>query len=59
MQMHVTIELLMGSIANDVLYIHCGQDTIAHGRELVDQVLALPIARLSREPWLHHGQVLT
>ena len=59
MQRHVIIELLVGSITNDVLYIHRGQDAIAHGRELVDQVLALPIARLSREPWLHHGQVLT
>ena len=48
MQRHVTIELLVGSMMNDVLYIHHGQDTIAHGGELADQVLALPIARLSR-----------
>jgi len=47
MQKHVTMELLVGSIMNDVLYIHRGQDTIAHGRELADQVLALLIARLS------------
>ena len=47
MKRHVTIELLVGSITNDVLYIHHGQDTIAHGRELADQVLALLIARLS------------
>ena len=55
MQRHVTIELLVGSITNDVLYINHGQDTITHGGELVDQVLALPIARLSREPRLHHS----
>jgi hypothetical protein len=55
MQRHVTIELLIGSIKNDVLYIHRGQDAIAHGGELADQVLALPIARLSWEPRLHHG----
>ena len=59
MQSHVTIELLVGSITNDVLYIHHGQDTIAHGKELADLVLALPIARLSWEPRLQHGQVLT
>ena len=59
MQRHVTIELLMWSITNDVLYIHCGQDAIAYGGELTNQVLALPIARLSWEPWLHHSQVLT
>ena len=59
MQRHVTIELLMGSITNDVLYIHRGHDTIAHDGELDDQVLALPIARLSREPRIHHGQVFT
>ena len=59
MQRHVIIELLTGSIKNDVLYIHHSQDTITHDRELTDQVLALPIARLSREPRLHHGQVLT
>ena len=59
MPMHVTIELLVGSITNDVLYIHRDQDAIAHGGELVDQVLVLPIARLSQEPRLHHGQVLT
>ena len=53
------MELLTGSIMNDVLYIHHGQDTIAHGGELTNQVLALPIARLSWEPWLHHSQVLT
>jgi hypothetical protein len=40
----------MGSIMNDVLYIHHAQDAIAHGGELTDQVLALLIARLSREP---------
>jgi hypothetical protein len=44
---------------NDILYIHCGQDAIAHGGELADQVLVLPIAHLSQEPRLHHGQVLT
>ena len=44
---YVTIELLAGSITNDVLYIHHGQDAIAHGRELVDQVLTLLIAHLS------------
>ena len=59
MQRHVTIEVLMGSIMNDVLYIHRGQDAITHGEELADQVLALPIARLSQEPRLHHSQVLT
>ena len=59
MQRHVTIELLVGSIMNDVLYIHRIQDTIAQGKELTDQVLAMSIARLSREPRLHHGQVLT
>jgi hypothetical protein len=59
MQRHVTIELLTVSITNDVLYIHHGQDAIAHGGELTDQVLALSIARLSREPRLHHSQVLT
>ena len=59
MQRHVTIELLVGSITNDVLYIHRGQNAIAHGGELIDQVLMLPIARLYREPRLHHGQVLT
>ena len=59
MQRHDTIELLTGSIMNDVLYIHHDQDAIAHSGELTDQVLALSIARLSREPWLHHGQVLT
>jgi hypothetical protein len=47
MQRHVTIELLAGSVTNDVLYIHRGQDAITHGGELTDQVLALPIARLS------------
>ena len=47
MQRHVTIELLVGSVTNDVLYIHHGQDAIALGEELADQVLALPIARLS------------
>jgi hypothetical protein len=36
MQRHMTIELLAGSITNDVLYIHCGQDAIAHGGELTD-----------------------
>ena len=55
----VKIELLVGSVTNDVLYIQRGQDTIAHGGELADQVLALPITRLSREPQLHHSQVLT
>ena len=50
MQRHVTIELLMGSITNEVIYIHRGQDTITHGGELTDQVLALPLALLSREP---------
>jgi hypothetical protein len=50
MQRHVTIELLTGSIMNDVLYIHSGQDAIAHGGELADQVLAQSIARLSWEP---------
>ena len=50
MQWHVTIELLAGSVTNDVLYIHHGQDAIAHGRELADQVLMLLIARLSQEP---------
>ena len=59
MQRHVTIKLLAGSVTNDVLYIHRGQDAIAHGEELADQVLALPIARLSQETRLHHGQVLT
>ena len=59
MQRHVTIELLMGSITNDVLYIHRGQDAITHGEELTDQVLALLITHLSWEPWLHHSQVLT
>ena len=59
MQRHVTIELLAGSITNNVLYIHRDQDAIAHGGELADQVLMLPIAHLSREPRLHHGQVLT
>ena len=49
----------MGSVMNDALYIHHGLDTITHGGELTDQVLALPIARLSREAQLHHGQVLT
>jgi hypothetical protein len=49
----------MGSVTNDVIYIHRAQDTITHGEELVDQVLALSIARLSREPRLHHGQILT
>jgi hypothetical protein len=44
---------------NDVLYIHHGQDAITDGGELVDQVLALPIACLSWEPRLHHGQVFT
>ena len=47
MQRHVTIELLTGSITNDVLYMHRCQDAIAHGGELTDQVLALPIAHLS------------
>ena len=41
MQRHVTIELLAGSVMNDVLYIHHGQDAIAHGGELADQVLVL------------------
>ena len=59
MQRHVTIELLAGSVMNDVPYIHRRQYTIAHGKELADQVLALQIARLSREPRPHHGQVLT
>jgi hypothetical protein len=54
MQRHVTIKLLVGSITNDVLYIHHGQDAITHGGELADQVLTLPIARLSREHLLHH-----
>ena len=58
MKRHVTIEVLKGSITNDVIYIHHGQDAIAHDRELADQVLALLIARLSREPRLHHDQVL-
>ena len=56
MQRHVTIKLLAGSVTNDVLYIHCAQDAITIDGELADQVLALPIARLSWEPWLHHGQ---
>ena len=47
MQRHVTIELLVVSTTNDVLYIQRDQDAIAHGGELVDQVLALLIARLS------------
>ena len=59
MQRHVIIELLTGSITNDALYIHCRQDAIAHGKELANHVLALPIARLSQEPRLHHSQVLT
>jgi hypothetical protein len=50
MQRHITIELLTRSVTNDVLYIHRGQDAIAHGGELADQVLALLTARLSREP---------
>jgi hypothetical protein len=50
MQRHVSIELLVGSITNDVLYIHRGQDAIAHGGELADQVLALLVAHLSWEP---------
>jgi hypothetical protein len=49
----------VGSVTNDVIYIHRAQGAIAHGEELVDQVLMLPIARLSQEPRLHHGQVLT
>jgi hypothetical protein len=49
MQRNVTIELLVESITNDVLYIHRGQDAIAHDGELTDQVLALPIAHLSWE----------
>ena len=49
----------MGSITNDVLCIHHAQDAIAHGEEHAHQVLALSIARLSREPQLHHSQVLT
>ena len=55
MQRHVTIELLAGSITNEVLYIHRGKDAITHGGELADQVLTLPIARLSgtlAPPWL-------
>jgi hypothetical protein len=36
MQRHVTIELLMGSATNDVIYIHRGQDAIAHDGELPD-----------------------
>jgi len=59
MRRHLIIELLAGSIMNDVLYIHHGQDAIAYGEELTNQVLALPIARLSREPRLHHGLVLS
>ena len=59
MHRHVTIKLLAGSVTSDILYIHRGLDAIAHGGELADQVLALLIARLSREPRLHHSQVLT
>ena len=59
MQRHVAIELLTGRATNDVLYIHHDQDAITHDRELTNLVLALPIARLSWEPHLHHGQVLT
>jgi hypothetical protein len=36
MQRHMTIELLVGSVTNDILYIHYGQDTITHGGELAD-----------------------
>ena len=32
----ITIELLMGRVTNDVLYIHRGQHAIAHGGELTD-----------------------
>jgi hypothetical protein len=38
---------LMGSITNDILYIHHGLDAITHDGELTDQVLALPIASSS------------
>jgi hypothetical protein len=48
MQRHVTIELLRGSVMNGVLYIHRGQDAIAHGGELTDQVLALLTSRLTQ-----------
>ena len=47
MKRHVTIELLVRSTMNDVLYIYHSQDAIAHGGQLANQVLALPIARLS------------
>ena len=41
MQSHVTFELLVGSVTNDVLYIHHGKDAIARGGEVTDQLLAL------------------
>ena len=59
MQRQVIIKLLTGSITNDVLYIHRGQDAIARDGEVIDQVLTISIACLSWEPQLHHGQVLT
>ena len=46
MQRHVTIELLMGSITNDVLYIHGGQDAIGHGEEVTNHLLTLVKGRL-------------
>ena len=47
MQRDVTIEQLIGSVTNDVLFIHRGQDAITHGGEVVDQILMILIAHLS------------
>jgi hypothetical protein len=41
MERQVTIELLMGRITNDVLYIHGNQDAISHGGEFTNHLLAL------------------
>ena len=59
MQMQITIQLLMGSVKNDVLYIHHGRDGLTRRLKVDNELLSLVKGRPWQEPWLHPTQAPT
>ena len=59
MQRQVTIQLLAGSIKNDVPYIHQRQDGLTCGLKVDDKLLLLGKGRSWWEPWLQPMQAPT
>ena len=59
MQKQVTIQLLGGSVMNDVLYIQLTQDGLGRSGKVTDRLLAVVKGQLWWEPRLHPAQVLT